>query len=93
MSAAQLERLQEHLLAQGDWFSRASWPWPPQRNGKRRSRWSSVLIIGQRLSRDQSREINRLSAGRGFGEAQGVRVSSTCSRSPRDRAAGSATSN
>src|SRR5262249_20348361 len=26
-------------------FSRASWRWPPQRNGKSRSRWSSVLIM------------------------------------------------
>src|SRR5437899_1597336 len=26
-------------------FSRASWRWPPQRNGKRRSRWSSRVII------------------------------------------------
>src|SRR6516164_1498184 len=26
-------------------FSRASWRWPPQRNGKSRSRWSSVVIM------------------------------------------------
>jgi hypothetical protein len=46
-------------------FSSATWRWPPQRNGKRRSRWSSVLIMGRPLSPDQSRTINRLSAGRG----------------------------
>ena len=32
-------------------ISRASWQWPPQRNGKRRSKWSSVLIMGGRLLR------------------------------------------
>jgi hypothetical protein len=29
-----------------------------------------VLIMGRRLSPDQSRKINRLSAGRSFGEGQ-----------------------
>lgn len=48
--------------------SKTSWRWPPQRNGKSRSMWSSVLIMGRRLSPDQSRKINHLSARRGFGE-------------------------
>jgi hypothetical protein len=55
------------LVAQ-DEVSRASWRWLPQRNGQSRSRWSSVLIMGQRLSPDRSRRINHFSAGRGFGE-------------------------
>jgi hypothetical protein len=51
-------------------FSRASWWWSPQRNGTRRSRWSSVVIIGTRFSLDQRRQINHLSAGRSSGEGQ-----------------------
>ncbi|PYN83310.1 MAG: hypothetical protein DMD96_02750 [Candidatus Rokuibacteriota bacterium] len=41
-------------------FSRASWRWPPQRNGRSRSRWSKRVIIEPRLSPDQRRQINDL---------------------------------
>ena len=51
-------------------FSRASCRWPPQRNGKSRSRASSVLIIRRQLSPGQSREINHLAGGWSFGEGQ-----------------------
>src|SRR5260370_42449077 len=51
-------------------FSTTSWRWPPQRKGKSRSRWSRRVIIGLGLSLDQSRQINQLAAGRGFGEGQ-----------------------
>src|SRR2546426_363202 len=51
-------------------FSRASWRWPPQRNGRTRSSWSKKVIIEPRFSPDQRRQINRLAAGRGFGEGQ-----------------------
>src|SRR5881296_1068956 len=33
------------LLPQGEVFSRASWRWPPHRNGRSRSRWSRRMII------------------------------------------------
>src|SRR5207249_11553550 len=51
-------------------FSRASWRWPPHRNGRSRSRWSRRMIIGLRSSPDQSRQINHLLTGRSFGEGQ-----------------------
>src|SRR5438128_8878414 len=41
-------------------FSRASWRWPPQRNGRSRSRWSKRMIIAPRFSPDQRRQINNL---------------------------------
>src|SRR5207245_8824997 len=41
-------------------FSRASWRWPPQRNGRSRSRWSKRVIIELRFSPDQRRQINDL---------------------------------
>src|SRR5438132_6483689 len=41
-------------------FSRASWRWPPQRNGRSRSRWSKRVIIEPRFSPDQRRQINDL---------------------------------
>src|SRR5256712_3967676 len=40
-------------------FSRASWRWPPQRNGRSR-RWSKRVIIELRFSPDQRRQINDL---------------------------------
>ena len=39
-------------------FSRASWRWPPQRNGRSRSRWSRRVIIELGFSPDQSRQVN-----------------------------------
>src|SRR5207245_2579088 len=53
-------------------FSRASWRWPPNRNGRSRSRWIRRMIIGLGSSPDQSRQINHLLTGRSFGEGQGV---------------------
>ena len=47
---------------------------PPQRSGRSRSRWSSMPIIGRRLSPAQSRRINSLSAEWGFGRRTGVTV-------------------
>src|SRR2546427_6406751 len=41
-------------------FSRASWRWPPQRNGRSRSRLSKRVIIEPRFSPDQRRQINDL---------------------------------
>src|SRR5256712_8513387 len=41
-------------------FSRARWRWPPQRNGRSRSRWSRRVIIELRFSPDQRRQINDL---------------------------------
>jgi len=35
-------------------------PWPPQRNGRSRSRWSKRVIIEPRFSPDQRRQINDL---------------------------------
>src|SRR5438093_10712707 len=52
-------------------FSIASWQWPPQKNGSRRSRWSRRVTIEPGLCQDQSRQINDLPGGRGFGEGQG----------------------
>src|SRR3989441_3096118 len=49
-------------------FSRASWRWPPQRNGRSRSRWRRRGIIGLGVSLDQSQQINHLLTGRSFGE-------------------------
>src|SRR5262249_2457882 len=43
---------------------------PPQRKGKRRSRWSKGVIIALAFSPDQSRQINHLPARRSFGEGQ-----------------------
>ena len=54
-------------------FSRASWRWPPQRNGRSRSRWSRRMIIGLGLCPDHGRQINHLPVGRDFGEGQGSR--------------------
>src|SRR2546426_1643351 len=51
-------------------FSRASWRWPPHRNGRSRSRWSRRMIIGLGLSLAHSRQINHLLTGRSFGEGQ-----------------------
>src|SRR5207245_11808644 len=51
-------------------FSRARWRWPPQRKGKRRSRWSRRVIIGLGFSPDQGRQINHLFTGRSFAEGQ-----------------------
>jgi hypothetical protein len=44
-----------------------TWWW---HSGKKRSRWSSLVIMGRRLSPDQRRTINRLLAGRDFDEGQ-----------------------
>jgi hypothetical protein len=35
-------------------FSRASWRWPPQRNGRSRNTWSKRVIIELRFSPDQT---------------------------------------
>jgi len=47
--------------------------WPPQKNGSSRSRWSRRVTIEPGLCQDQSRQINDLPGGRGFGEGQQVR--------------------
>src|SRR5207244_4502493 len=46
--------------------------WPPQKNGSRRSRWSRRVTIEPGLCQDQSRQINDLPCGRGFGEGQAI---------------------
>ncbi len=61
-------------------FSRASWRWPPQTNGRSRSRWSRSVIIELGFSPDQSRHINRLADGRSFGEGQGQGRATIASR-------------
>jgi len=53
-------------------FSRASWRWPPQRNGTSRRRWSRRVIIEQGSSPDQTRQLNHLPAGRSFVEERGA---------------------
>ena len=50
------------LLAQGEGLE-GELPVAAAEEQKSRSRWSSVLIMRQQLSPDQSREINHLASG------------------------------
>jgi len=61
-------------------FSRASWRWPPQRNGRRRSRWSRRVIIELVIVAGSELTVHPLARRRRFGEGQGSWTGPVASR-------------